>query len=351
MKRYGPYSGAATPRAADADNGDKTSTTGYPSSVAAKITLPYYAVPPRTTAARSTPRQHCLRHVVSRLPYLLFVLALLLFPRTGVRAQNTFSADPAALHTALSRVYEKGNLLVALSALEWRPGLALAATRLDAGRTITLGLRLRRQYDYAAVATAARNTTDVDLYLRDERGTLVAADRERDGTPILEFRVPTTGRYLLQVHVSAAETADGHVALALLRGSGVPIRENDFRRQADRFRTVAAELTAASTGRQFSTAPGLWPVQGSLVGPDNGLTMSNLRFAGRTVTIAATAGPGRTNAELYVANDRRQIVARTGGNAPLPLLSFVPEPDRRYDLRVEAVNTDRVHLVLTGIFQ
>lgn len=289
----------------------------------------------------------------TRLPdyRTLLLLALLTFPCTSGRAQPARNADPEALQTALVRAYEKANLMVALSAQEWRPGLAISATRLDAGETITVALNLSRRHNYTFLAAAASAMTDVDLYLRDSLGNVLFSDREDDGTPIIEFRVPRTGNYRLQLHVSAADAPTNHVAIALLRSAGKPIIEGDFRRQTDQFFTAAARLSNQKDAPQFTTSPGHWPVQGYLIAPEHGVTMTNIRSNTEKLTLAATAGLEAHEITLYLANDQQEIVTQTRGKSPFPLLSFPPDAERRYDLRIESPGRRSAGLVLIGTFQ
>ena len=102
---------------------------------------------------------------------------------------NSLTAQAATSPRAsLSAVFAKGNLMVALSGVEWRPGLTMAAARLENGATISLNLSLQPATNYVFIATTANGeSTDVALYLRDSTGRVVTEDQEPDGTPVLEF--------------------------------------------------------------------------------------------------------------------------------------------------------------------
>ncbi|MEM9259195.1 MAG: glycosyltransferase N-terminal domain-containing protein, partial [Bacteroidota bacterium] len=95
---------------------------------------------------------------------------------TCVRAQKIAIDSPNSsdrLQSSLSNVFEKGNLMAAISGVEWRPRLCLAAASLSTGKTITLEVALRANVSYTFLASAESENYDVDLYLRDQEGKVL----------------------------------------------------------------------------------------------------------------------------------------------------------------------------------
>lgn len=235
--------------------------------------------------------------------------------------------------------------MAALAPVNWRPGLALAATKLPAGGTISLEIHLSRHHDYAFIASADNETSDLDLYLRDSLGTVLAADREPDATPIIEFRVERTGNYRLQLHLAGSQTAANWVGVALLRSGGEVIVENDFRAALDRFGTTKAGLPP---GKQWARAPGIWPLQAVVLPAGKGLTLSGIAPGPGTTTWAAAGGPAVRELSLYLANARGEILAGSRTYSPFPLLTHRTDDRQAYDLRIESRKQKRPGFLLLG---
>lgn len=278
----------------------------------------------------------------------LLLLAFLTFHSTCGRAQNDSSRG---LQTALNRAFEKGNLMVALAAVDWRPGLAIAATALPPGATKTLELTLRKNTNYTFLATADREFTDVDLYLRDSLGSIIAQDNERDGTPIVEFQVPVTGNYQVQLHLAAAELTDNYVALSLLQSGGPSIIEGDYRRLSNRFFTASTALLQATDGLDWSGVPGSWSIVGFTAQAATPLELSNLLLPQGKYQIAASADLNFRNLSLYLADGKGQIVGQSATKSPFPLLTFQVPQVQSYQLRIVPKKSKAAGLLLLGVFQ
>lgn len=278
----------------------------------------------------------------------LLLLAFLSFPGTSVRAQE---ATTRGLQKVLNRAFEKGNLMVALSAVEWRPGLALAATQLPTGETSTLELALRKNVNYAFIATSGDEFTDVDLYLLDEQNNVLAQDQETDGTPILEFWVPATGTYQVQVHIPASNNTDNFVALSLLQSAGQSIIEGDYRLLNNRFFTAAMALSQAKKDLSWFKKPGGWSMLGFTVENNAIIDLSNIRFSPGNYQIAGSAGPQFRNLSLYLANREGEIVSQSKAKSPFPFLEFQAFNTQPHLLRIVPKGPQASGLLLLGIFQ
>jgi len=245
----------------------------------------------------------------------------------------------------MSRAFDKGSLMVALSPVSWRPGLALAATHLPAGETVSLELHLSRRHDYAFIASTNDETSDLDLYLRDSLGNVLTADREPDATPILEFRVERTGNYRLQLHLSGSRTAANWASVALLRSGGETIVENDFRAAIGRF---SATKDALEPAHRWVRMPGSWPLQVIVIAEKKGLTFTGIAPGPGTTTWAAAGGPNIRDLTLYLANERGEIIGRSRTSTPFPLLSLSTDGQQVYDLRLESRRQKKPGFLLLG---
>lgn len=267
---------------------------------------------------------------------------------TRVRAQP----DPSrALKTTLNRVFEKGNLMVAISSLEWCPGLAIAAANLPAGATKSLQLSLTANTNYAFIATAANEATDVDLYLRDATGKVLFQDQEEDGTPIIEFRVPDSGNYQVQVHLAAGDSTTNFIALSLLQSSGLPIVERDYRLLSNRFFTSAFALIEASDGLRWLDETEGWPLLGFLLSGNDPIELNSLSFRTGDPQIIGSGGPKIRKLGLYLANEEGAVIARSAPKGPYPLLELPSPTAGPFRLQIAPKGVKSPALLLLGVLQ
>lgn len=278
----------------------------------------------------------------------LLVLALSTLVCTSARAQ---SSPTIGFQKVLNRAFEKGNLMVALSAVDWRPGLSLAATRLPSGETRTLELTLRQNINYAFIATSGNEVTDVDLYLLDAEGNVLVKDQESDGTPILEFRVSSTGNYRVQVHVAASNTISNFVALSLLQSSGQPVIEGDYRLLNNRFFTASQGLLSATESLRWLDDSDNWSILGFSVQNNEPVDLSNLRLPPNRYQIAGSADLQFRNLFLYLANMKGEIVAQSNAKTPFPFLEFQVANSQPQLLRILPKGPQASGLLLIGFFQ
>lgn len=285
------------------------------------------------------PRQHC-----SLWTFLCTcgIALLIAFP---------LSSQSLTPEASLDRAFEKGNLMVAISAQSWRPGLCMAAARVQTGKSVSISLSLSARNSYTFISTADQETTDVDLYLRDQDGKLIASDSETDGTPVIEFRVPETGSYQLQLHIPASDQGINFVSLSLLESNGRQIIEEEYRRLTASFFASSEDIMASYSDVRWQATPNQWCLFGFSLDQKEGHTFRQVQMEAARYYFAAAGGPACQNIDLYLANQENEIVALDKAPDALPLLEFESTDSRTYNLRIEAKRSSGPGFILLGLFQ
>ncbi|MFK8164500.1 MAG: hypothetical protein AB8H12_18790 [Lewinella sp.] len=280
---------------------------------------------------------------------LLFTLLL--------SASQALSAQPMdddlrrSPRRALNAAFEKGNLMVALSGVEWRPGLNMAVASLETGKTISLNVSLLANTNYIFIAATAEDTEDTDLYLRDPSGLIIAEDREQDATPIIEFQTDSAGTYQLQVHLVSSRHSREFVALSLLRGAGRSIPEGEYREVATSFFNSVNDVKAAYSETEWQSAPTQWCAFGYSLSENEGVSLIGLRPGAGPKIFAATGNRNLRNIGLYLANEMQRIVALDNGPDAFPLISYDCSSGDAFDLRVEVERSKSPSFLLVGILK
>lgn len=263
---------------------------------------------------------------------------------------SPLSSQPLSPEASLDRAFEKGNLMVAISAQSWRPGLCMAAARVQTGKSVSLSLNLSARKSYTFISTADQESTDVDLYLRDQDGKLIASDSETDGTPVIEFRVPETGNYQLQLHIPASDQGTNFVSLSLLESSGRQIIEEEYRQLTAGFFASSEEIISSYPKVRWQASPNQWCLFGFSLDQKEGHTFQQLQMEAGRYYFAAAGGPTFQNIDLYLANQENEIAALDKAPDALPLLEFESKDRQSYTLRIEAKRSSGPGFILLGLF-
>ena len=278
------------------------------------------------------------------MPYFYLVFLVMFLHCAKVTAQTS----PDSPQKALNAVFEKGNLMAALSGHEWRPGLNLAAAYLPVGQTISLNVTLLKGIDYVFLASGPTELTDVDLYVRDLAGKVLAEDLQEDGTPVVEFRPAASGTFQLQLHLAAGTSAEMYVALCLLRRGGRQVTEKEYRNTAAGFFMAAKKTTLPPVGMQWQKQAGAWCLFGYSLQEKDGVSLRNIRpTSGQN--IFAVAGPASAKITLHLANQTGTIVAQTTEPQTFPLLRYTSPPNTTLDLRIGVERSKSHFLALLGV--
>lgn len=280
---------------------------------------------------------------------LYFLLLLTISPLC--RAQPSVSLSASSPQAALNVAFEKGNLMVALSGVEWRPGLNLAAAHLETGSSISLNLNLEMGIGYVFIASQAGYLGDVDLFLRDQEGTILQEDREEDSTPVVEFTAQKSGVYQLQIHLVSSQYPREFIALSILQSGGLPIPEQEYQRVAGTFFGSAEKILSAYEGTAWQRQPAQWCTFGFVLAENQGATLHKLRPEAGKLIFAATGSPNLRNIDLYLANENQRILAKDNGPEANPLIFYDCPADATLDLRVEVERSNKSALLLVGVFE
>lgn len=276
------------------------------------------------------------------------LLMLLLLSSLGLPAQAAGKDGGDNPRGALHAAFEKGNLMVALSGVEWRPGLNMAVASLETGKTISLNVSLLANTNYVFLA-ATEEEEDTDLYLRDASGEIISQDQEQDATPIIEFRTDSAGIYQLQVHLVSSDQPKKFVALCLLRSAGRSIPEGEYREVTTSFFNSIDEVAASYVNTQWQARPTQWCAFGYSLSEDEGISLIGLRPGPGQKIIAATGSRNHRNIDLYLANEAQQVVASDHGPDAFPLISYNCPAEGSFDLRVEVERSKTPSFLIVGI--
>lgn len=275
-----------------------------------------------------------------------------LFGATATWAQSSLTDPPSAVSPAdiLQLAFRKGDLMVAISEVDWRPGLCLAAAQLAVGQSATLSLALVADVDYTFLGVSSAST-DLDLYVHGPNGELIVQDQETDATPITEFKVPLSGNYSVSLQLVGASQPINAVALALLQLNGEPLLPNTFRSSHQPFTAAAAAFQQPKVNFPWLAIPASWCAFGYLLTPNSEVSLNKVAVGKSPVVFAGSTSNTLKNFSLYLANSRQQIVAHSDRLSGSPIMRYTAADGAPVDLHLKRGRGRGSGLLLLGLFQ
>lgn len=279
---------------------------------------------------------------------LLGCLVFLILCSQPLAGQGWPPAD--RLTATLNDVFTKCNLMVAVSAVDWRPGLCLAGAQLSVGQSVSLQIDLEAGKHYVFIAGGERGTADLDLYLRDSTATEIAADSEDDDTPVVEYSIIKTGTYTLQLHLVSGAEERSMAGVGMLVSNGWPQTKRRFTESSVQFAAAAGAVRAAGGAKVFRYGPGSWCVYGYLLDSGEGATIAGLSLQAGRQFFTATGPESAQDIDLYLAGADGVIHRFDRDRDAFPMIDYTVPVAGPYLLRVEVARARDRGLVLLGLF-
>src|SRR5690606_25950766 len=257
------------------------------------------------------------------------------------------------------------DLALRIQESQWRPGsfmaaalerLLIVASRVnmttnfgfdDQGSTVVAGFLRHGRPQYFtrpleagkvyAIFGAGSTEANIDLFVYDSAGNLVASDTELDGNPTVAFSPAVTDNY--RVELSVVNQAEEFGALAVMAEGGLrieaPILQHVFQRLLDSGQFASARVQQAGFPNGLVFHENDWAVQGVVLYPGEAIRQRGIDLDATSTVFSAVAHDESFNIDLEVSDvNSGQIWAdkEPDGN-PLVLIDQ-PNPQSDYDVRI-----------------
>jgi hypothetical protein len=247
----------------------------------------------------------------------------------------------------------------------WRPGsfMAMALERLlimasrvnvttdfgfdDKGSTVMAGFlttahpqKSSRPFEAGktyAVIGAGSTEANIDLFVYDSSGNLVASDVEPDGNPTVTFTPAATDNYSIELTVVGQEEEFG--AVVVMQDGGLRIEAEIL--QAVFQRLLDAGAFASAKVQEMGFPNGLvfhesdWAVQGTILYAGEAIRQRGIKLGSNSAVFAAVSHEESLNIDLEVidAGSGQSWADSEPDSNPIVIIDQ-PDPNTSYDLRV-----------------
>jgi hypothetical protein len=257
------------------------------------------------------------------------------------------------------------NLALRVDENAWRPGsfMAMALERLlvmasrvnvttdfgfdDKGSTVMAGFltsehpqKSSRPFEAGktyAVIGAGSTGANIDLFVYDSSGNLVASDVEPDGNPTVTFTAAASDNYSIELGVVGQDQEFG--AVVVMQDGGLRIEAEIL--QAVFQRLLDAGTFASAKVQEMGFPNGLvfhesdWAVQGTILYAGEAIRQRGIKLGTNSAVFAAVSHEESLNIDLEVIDARSgQTWADSEPDSNPIVIVDTPDPNTTYDLRV-----------------
>jgi hypothetical protein len=212
---------------------------------------------------------------------------------------------------------------------------------LSKGAKITMSRSFEAGKEYAILGGGAEGTVDLDLGLQAADGTWVATDTENDATPVLQFKVPSTGAYTVVMNLADASVDGTFAAIAVMKEGGYRLPAANITKS---FGSTMAAAAHASTqiAKKFPQLKGLvfheeadWSFYGTVMAQGESITFNGIELRGPASVVLAASDGQASNVDLSVQDTTggKDVGADTDPDAN-PLVIVTPTKGNTYAVRL-----------------
>lgn len=188
-----------------------------------------------------------------------------------------------------------------------------------------------------AIIGAGATGANLDLFVRDPAGNVIAADTEPDGNPAVVFVPPSTDIYQIELSLVGAQEEIG--AVVVLQDGGMKVDTTILQSVFQQLLNVGAMASTAVQEEGWAHGlvfhEGTWSVQGTILYAGEAITQRGIQLGGQPAVFVAVAHDQSFNIDLDVTDAQS---GQTWANHEPDSTPFVvleeSNPNSSYDLRV-----------------
>jgi hypothetical protein len=229
-------------------------------------------------------------------------------------------------------------------------GICFLSAFLHTGREAKFYREFEAGVPYLLAGGGDNGTKDLDLYIIDQDGQVVAKDELTDNFPVVRFTPTRSARYIIRMVMHDAGPNGGFGSVGILRRNGieVPVRNQaaalaGLIDEANKVDRLVPETVL------FSSGEGQWAVYGSILAGGADMTINSLTPGRGTRYWVCGADDTADDVDLYLYDRNDRLIKKDERiDPPRPRLTYQTAADEAYGVRIRNVQSRRPSLILVG---
>jgi hypothetical protein len=220
---------------------------------------------------------------------------------------------------------------------------------LKVGKQAESTIPLKGGFEYAFVGGGDDDAVDLDLYLVDPEGKIIARDVDDDPTPVVVFKAPADGQYRILLKLAESRAMSSFCGYATMRSGGFDVPPQNLTTCAARLMKLCEIIANKTGGAAFHDDEGEWALVGSILAQGQTLTQNGIELPEGKHAFAATGDTQAEDLDLIVlGKDGKQQAVDTDDDAN-PVVLF--EKPGNVALKLSAAKSKGPTLAMAAVLK
>lgn len=184
------------------------------------------------------------------------------------------------------------------------------------------GIPLKAGRTYAILGGGDDDVEDLDLYLKDSDGDIVARDVDKDANPVIVFKPEEDGRYRVVMKLASGKTKSSFCAYATLRDGGFDVPASNLNTAYTRLITLCTAIDKRIGSAAFHDDDGEIALIGTILKEGETLTQSGIDLQDQRYVMCAATDGRASDLDLKLLDSDDDVVESDTANDATPILIY-----------------------------
>lgn len=193
---------------------------------------------------------------------------------------------------------------------------------LEEGKKFTSRIPLTGGTEYAFLGGGDDDTKDLDIYVEDNDGNVVAKDDATDSNPVVVFTPKEDGKFRVIVKLVSSKSSGSFACYATLRNGGFDVPVSNLASASGRLLAICQRINDKLGPAYFHDGDGELCLIGSIMTEGQTLTQGGFVLEDRPYAFVGTADDQAQDIDLKVVDSDGDVVASDQEKDATPIVLY-----------------------------
>lgn len=190
------------------------------------------------------------------------------------------------------------------------------------GKSVTSRIPLKGGTEYAFMGGGDDDTKDLDIYVEDNDGDVVAKDDAADANPVVVFTPKEDGKYRVVMKMVSTKATGSFACYATLRDGGFDVPVSNLASASGRLLALCGRINDKLGPAYFHDGDGELCLLGSIMTEGQTLTQGGFVLEDRPYAFVGTADDRAEDIDLKVVDSDGDVVASDQEKDATPIVLY-----------------------------